>query len=171
MHRKLVITLCVLAILAITTTTVFAARYRFKLTATEIGSFIAIGYVTGVGSEDLNLTVNAKGIPVTTCTNQGGNQAPGQNPPKLSASDTVFLSGDDPLRKNGRSPFETEAEEPLVLPGKQGGCPNNNWTATVDFVFWTEATLILTDPTNGKVLAKETYQCQTNRDLNTVQCE
>src|SRR5262245_38269599 len=115
MYRKLLITLTVLALLAITATSVLAARYRLVLTGTGIGSFIATGYVTGVGNEDLKLTVTAKGIPVTTCTNGGGNQAPGQNPPKISASDTVSLAGDDPLRKNGKSPFTAEAEEPSVL--------------------------------------------------------
>jgi hypothetical protein len=170
MSRKLVIALSVLALLVITATTVFAARYRVVLTSTGIGSFIANGYVSGVGNEDLELTVNAKGIPVTSCINQGGNQVPGQNPAKLSASDEVFLSGDDPLRKNGKSPFATEAEEPAQLSGKQGGCPSNSWKARVDFVYWTEATIIVTDPVTNKVLAQQAYKCTTTQNPDTVSC-
>ena len=167
MSRKLLVFLGVLVLVGLTTTTVFAGKYRLNATF-ALGSLIASGDVSGLGNQDVTLILDATGDPVVTCTNQGSNQAPGQNPSKVSATGTQFLPGNDTLRKNGKSPFDVETNDP-VLTAVQGGCPNNNWTATTDFVFWTAADITVKD-TAGKILTKQHYTCTTTRTPASVTC-
>ena len=54
----------------------------------------ATGTMTGLGKDDVIVQLQASGFPEVTCTNQGGNQAPGQNPPKVSSVGDQYLDGD-----------------------------------------------------------------------------
>ena len=134
-----------------------------------LGSLIAKGTLTGLGETDVAVVLDASGIPVVTCTNLGGYQAPGQNPPKVSAAGDESLDGSDPVRKNGKSPFGVETNDPPPFEsGSAGGCPNDNWTATIDFVYWTTATITVKSLATGAVLLKQDYTCVTTR--TTVTC-
>jgi hypothetical protein len=101
------------------------------------------------------------------CTNQGGNQAPGQNPPKVSASGYQDILK---VYKNGKSPFDVETEDPpeFVDPIVYG-CPNENWTAQIDFIFWTDATISVYDLYTDELLASQDYTCTTT--LTSVTCD
>jgi hypothetical protein len=148
-----------------------AGEPHFSSVRFSLGSLIADGTVAGLGKEDVTVILTASGIPETTCTNQGGNSAPGQNPARVSASDGDVLPGNDPLRKNGKSPFSTEAIPPTSLAGLVGGCANNNWTATINFVYWTQATLQVvktSDPST--VLEVQNYKCTTTKLPASVTC-
>jgi hypothetical protein len=135
----------------------------------SLGSLIANGTLTGLGATDVKVVLDASGYPVVTCTNQGGNQAPGQNPPKVSATGLQSLLGTDPVRKNGKSPFGVETADPApFVNAVDAGCPNNNWTATIDFVFWTNATITVKSLTTEAVLRTQDYTCTTT--LTTVSC-
>ena len=164
MYRKLIVILCVLVVISLTTTVVFAQKRRSSLNLKDVsfslGSLDAQGIVTGLGNDTLTLKLTASGTPIVTCTNQGGNQAPGQNPPKVSADGTTFVSDGDDNEHNGRDDFGvTAANAGAGLTAKKLGCPNNNWTANIDFVFWADATITIED--NVGELFRQSYNCQT----------
>jgi len=127
-------------------------------------SLVANGTLTGLGKDDVQVVIDASGFPEVTCINQGGNQAPGQNPPKFSASGQQMLVGLDLRKKNGTSPFNVETNDPQDLDPIEYGCPNANWTASIDFIYWDEATITVLDtaiPPN--VLAIQEFTCTTTR--------
>ena len=135
----------------------------------DLGSLIAEATLVGLGNTDVNVVLTASGIPEITCTNNGTNDVPGQSSPRLTASGEQALSDDDPFRKNGKSPFAVETEDP-VLTWSEAGCPNANWSARVDFIYWTEASITVTDAATGIVLLEQLYTCETTRDPDTVSC-
>jgi hypothetical protein len=169
MKKKLYTVLTLALILILSTSTVSAAG--FKLSAGfKLGSLIADGYAYGLGNTDVTIQLDASGIPLITCTNQGGTQAPGQNPPKVSASGNEFLNHND-YTKNGRSAFNVETSEPQPgLSAKKMGCPSNTWTASIDFVFWTNATISMFDTATGTLLFKQDYTCVTTHNPDSITC-
>jgi hypothetical protein len=120
------------------------------------------------------MVLTASGIPVITCTNPGNNDVPGQSSPKVTASGHQSLPGNDPARKNGKYIFTTETGEEQIS-WSEAGCPNAGWTAQVDFVFWTNATLSLyrgLDANNlGELVGSQDYVCTTTRFPASVICE
>lgn len=171
MKSKLYTVLMVLLIAVIAVTPVFA-RGAVKLTNIQfsLGSLIAEGFARGLGNTDVTVVLDGSGIPAVTCTNYGGNDVPGQSYPKISATGQQTLLGDDPLRKNGKSPFFTETDDPETIPWDEAGCPNSNWTAYVDFIFWTEATISVFDTATGALLETQDYTCVTTRYPASVTC-
>lgn len=171
MKRKLFSVLATLLAMLLTISTA-AAGGNVKLSGVEfsLSSLVASGFASGLGNTDVTVVLDAAGIPDVTCTNNGGNQAPGQNPPKISASGTQYLIHET-YTKNGRSPFNVETEEPQPgLTAEQLGCPNNTWAAGIDFIYWTEATLSAYDTATGLLLAQQNYTCVTTRFPATVSC-
>lgn len=171
MKRKFLTILTVLLFTTMLTSTVSAGG-NIKLSSVQfrLGSLIAEGFASGLGNTDVTVELQASGIPAVICTNPAGNTAPGQNPPKVSASGDQFLVHEN-YTKNGKSPFEVETEEPQPgLTARQMGCPNNTWTASIDFVFWTEATLSVYNTASGALLVRQIYSCVTTRNPDTVSC-
>jgi len=170
MRRKILVVFLLIITISLQSTDGYAGgSVKLSGVSFSLGSLIANGTLIGLGNTDVSVTLDASGIPVVTCTNQGGNQAPGQNPPKVSASGLATLYGVDLAQKNGKSPFEAETDEPSpFLTGLAGGCPNNNWAAEIDFVYWTEATITVKSLITGAVLAQQDYTCTTTR--TTVTC-
>ena len=104
----------------------------------------AFGSETGVGNGTENhLTADA--YVLVSCINQGGNMAPGQNPPKVSVDGSQTLGVQD-VSKNGSATFSvTTADADLSqfdgLAATQMGCPNDNWTASITGLRFINATL------------------------------
>ena len=136
----------------------------------SLGSLIAQGFASGLGNTDVTIKLVGSGIPVISCTNNGGNAVPGQSAPKISATGQQTLPGNDPLRKNGKSPFLTETEDPGVLAWDVAGCPNPNWTGHIDFIFWTEAVISVYDTATGALQLTQKYTCTTTRFPASVTC-
>ena len=171
MRKKIFPLLSVLLLVILSASPVSAGPgIGLKSVTFSLGSLIAKGYASGLGNSDVTVVLDASGIPVVTCTNQGSNDAPGQNPPKVFASGEQFLPGNDPLRKNGRATFFTETDDPETLPGDMAGCPNSNWTGRIDFIFWTDATLSLYSTATGDLLDSQDYACTTTRFPASVIC-
>lgn len=146
----------------------FAGSIRLSSPTFSLGSLIAKGTVSGIGNTDVTMVLDASGIPAIVCTNGGGNDVPGQSTPKVSAEGTQNLLGNDPLRKNGKSPYGVETNPPPPLTWDQAGCPNSNWTAEITFVYWTNATISVYDTATQALLLKQNYVCNTT--LTSVSC-
>ncbi|HJS19957.1 MAG TPA: hypothetical protein VJ785_14515 [Anaerolineales bacterium] len=140
----------------------------------SLGSLIARGTLTGLGRDDVTIVLEASGTADIICTNPGSNDVPGHSSPKISAVGHQGLPGNDPTRRNGRYLFTTETDDPETITWQDGGCPNPNWTARMEFVYWTNATIYLyqgADPANlGALIGSQNYVCQTTRYPASVSC-
>jgi hypothetical protein len=171
MNKKLFCILSVLLMSALITSTASAGgAVKLSGATFSLGSLDASGTLTGLGGYNQGVTVKlvASGIPVVTCTNQNGNQAPGQNPSQVSGNGEQFVGPQD-ITLKGTAPMNVTAE-PGPITGTQGGCPNDNWTAQIDFVFWTNAAISVRDTATGALLLQRVYDCTTTHDPDSVSC-
>lgn len=169
MKRKIFSILAVLLMASVLASPVFAGPgIKFSGIQFSLGSLIANGTLSGLGNTDVSVVLDASGIPLITCTNYGGNQVPGKSSPKVMASGDQTLDGDSLVRKNGKSPFGVETTDPESIPWDQAGCPNENWSAQIDFIFWTDATISVFDASTQALLLRQDYTCTTT--FTSVSC-
>ena len=141
--------------------TVFASTIKLSSVNFSLGSLISNGTVTGIGNTDITMVLTASGIPAITCINNGTNSVPGQSFPKVTAQGSEALPGNNPIRKNGTSPFLVETQPPAPLTWQQAGCPNSNWMAAITFVYWTNATIYVYATSTNALLLTQNYVCTT----------
>lgn len=171
MKKRILSILTVLLVATMMTSTVSAGgNVRFSGGANSVewslGSLVAKGALI-LGNTNVKVVLEASGEPVVTCANQGSNPAPGQNPPNISATGAQVLQE---RTKNGKAPFDVEATPPETLPGSQGGCPNDTWTAHIDFVSWKAAKITVTNLADDTILLEQSYTCTTTRNPDDVSC-
>jgi hypothetical protein len=139
--RLLVATVAALSLLTTFGGAAFAQSGHFVGTPTcrDIGTQVQCsGKVAGLGGTTFTIMVSAPGTASVTCTNPGGNVAPGQ-----SFSTTVAgTSGPFPTPRNGQARFTVTSNTPTAPPGS---CPNPMWTATVTDVTFGPATVTLSE--------------------------
>jgi hypothetical protein len=115
------------------------------------GLFLSVsGAIAGLGNGDVLITLEARGIPTATCTNQGGNQAPGQNPAEVVL--TGFVPIPEGYLKNGTTPFLVKTDMPVTPVIGAPDCPNPNWTEDIVDVAFTFATITVYQPIGTAVL-------------------
>ena len=141
--RRISLSLAGIALLlTVALPSVLAANAHFigTPTFTDLGTTLnATGKIAGLGNADVTIRITATGVASTVCTNPGGQQAPGINK-KLTAVGTQFIPVVE-FDKNGNIVFNVTTEQPAPLTPKQAGCPNNNWTASITDVDFSEATI------------------------------
>ena len=103
--------------------------------------------LTGLGNQDLTVTLVGEGTETVACTNPAGNFAPG-NPGSVTVSGQTTIPSSQ--IKNGTVTFCVTTTAPTCQSAKDCGCPNDNWTGTVTDVNFTDLALIVEQ--GGKVV-------------------
>jgi hypothetical protein len=106
------------------------------------------GTLTGLGNFNVQITLSASASGPTVCTNQGGNEAAGQNPAlNVPVSGNLVLPASS--IKNGNLSFTVVTIQPPDPTSAQAGCPNGNWTARYADLSFTNGTLSIFQDLNG----------------------
>jgi hypothetical protein len=138
--RRVLIAFTVLALAALSlaaTASAQSGHFVGTPTCTDIGTQVrCTGKVAGLGGTTFTITVSAQGTASVTCTNPGGNVAPGQS----FTTTTTGTSGPFATPRNGQARFTVTSNAPSA---PAGSCPNAMWTGTVTDVEFTTATVTL----------------------------
>jgi hypothetical protein len=99
----------------------------------------ASGALSGLGNGDVLISITATADVTSTCTNNGGNAAPGQNPAPITVIGSQAIPQSE--LKNGTTPFSVVTTAPAAeIPGAPD-CPSPQWTESIDELAFTSATI------------------------------
>jgi len=165
MRRTTITLLTLLAVAGLSIWAVLAQNTHFKHGSPNFSdggvTLCSTGTITGLGNGDVFVSISSSNAGVTsTCTSPGGNQAPGQNPASASVAGTTVIP--DEQVKNGNATYSVCTNTPTQPSGKQGGCPNNNWTAQITDLQFNNATITVAQGTPTNVVLQQTFTCTGN---------
>lgn len=131
--RRTILGILTALALALTATTALADSPHYRRGPSCVANGFTVtctGVLTGLGNGNVIVTVEFPDATATTiCTNPGSNFVPGQNP---AAPVTVEGSALITKIKNGTVGFTVTTNPPPAPTSAQAGCPNGNWTASID---------------------------------------
>jgi len=132
-----------LAAVSLSSVSVYAdsPQYRRGPACTDGGvTATCTGRVSGLGNGDVLVRVSFPNATATTLCHApgGGNTAPGQNP---AAAVTVTGSKEYSNPKNGSLTFSVTTDVPSTPSASEAGCPNSNWTVSIEDVTFGSGTL------------------------------
>ena len=158
--------LLVAALLALTASTAALAAVNVKQlpTATFDGASVTVtgGNFSGLGNVPAFAVVTVSGLATYTCSNQGGNEAPGQNPvPATGGSSPPVDLGNSDHNGRGTIPSITTSVTAPPTPSPQvvgcGGKGSGNWTVTLHTLTATAAHLVIRQPVDGPIIFCRDY--------------
>lgn len=179
MRRTVGIIMALLAMFALGNSAILASSVHLKGGKNAEPAFMdggltlnATGSLAGLGNGDVLVTLVATADVTSTCTNNGGNAAPGQNPAPITVAGSQAIPA--PEVQNGNTPFDvTTLAPPSEIPGAPD-CPNPNWTETIDDLAFTSATITVEQPAGTLVLTVSCIFSPSTSDgpvpKNTVSC-
>jgi hypothetical protein len=113
--------------------------------------------LTGLGNGDVTITLQVTGGATYTLYNPAGGFVPGQNKIPISATTTVVVPSKQV--KNGNLTVTLTTAAPAAPPAKDLGAPNNKWTAEIDDVLFSTATITVVQ--GGNVVLQESFDLET----------
>jgi len=155
--KKILVLVALCGALVLSASSAFAANVHLKggpkaaPRFTDAGlSLRATGDLAGLGNADVLVTLTAQANVSTTCTNQGGNPAPGQNPAPLTVTGSQAIPAG--AIKNGNATFDVTTQAPNPVIAGAPDCVNPNWTETIDDLAFTSAVIKVEQPPGTTVL-------------------
>ena len=163
MRKSLLLIVGALLALAVTSSVALAAvNVKSEPRASFSGASVTLtnGNFSGLGSVPASATLTVTGSATYTCTNQGGNASPGQNPvpAQSGSSGPVDLGNADHNGRGTISGLTASVTAPPTPTPQQVGCGgggSNNWTVTLNTLTATAAHLEVTQ--GGSIIFCRNY--------------
>jgi len=110
----------------------------------------ASGELAGLGNADVLVTLVATADVTAVCANNGGHQAPGQNPAPITVTGSQAIPAGE--IKNGNTPFNVTTQGPVTPIAGAPDCPNPNWSEDITDLAFTSAIITIEQPAGTVVL-------------------
>ena len=146
---------CALVGLGLAAPSVEAAKVHFKKTPVIVDNGLTLtasGALTGLGNGDVTITIIAEGSASVVLLNPSDQFVPGQNRLPITVSGSQTISATE--IKNGNVRFSVTTATPENPTPEEAGAPNDNWSAFIDDVIFSSATIIVQQ--GGKTVLKTT---------------